>query len=298
METPLGKDHETTMNDLAAVSEAPTEAPDLTKQGEEILAEAEARLLALFMQPAGQTTDNWPPAWAASLALLRAARSTWKANGHNQRQSHDHLRLIRRQIQIQERVAAFLKPTAQLLANAAVELAACRLLLPGEPRAVEKGLASLENELRAGLEALRWLMSDLQTPPLLQELGLAATLTRYAQRFAECYGIRLSVSSPANLPRLPGTVELAVFRIIQEGLRNVAQHARASHVQITLARQDHGLVVEISDDGRGFAPTDLVDANGLIDMQEWAELLHGRLLITSAPGQGTRLTLRVPADVA
>lgn len=286
------------MNDLAAVSEAPTEAPDLTKQGEEILAEAEARLLALFMQPAGQTTGIWPPSWAASLALLRAARSAWKTNGHDHRQPQDHLRLIRRQEQIQERVAGSLKSTAQLLANAAVELAACRLLLPGEPHAVEKGLASLENELRAGLEALRWLVNDLQAPLLLQELGLAATLTRYAQRFSECHGVRMSVSSPVNLPRLPITVELAVFRVIQEGLRNVAQHARASHVQITLAREDHGLVVEISDDGRGFAPANLVDANGLIDMQEWAELLHGRLLITSALGQGTRLTLRVPADVA
>ena len=141
---------------------------------------------------------------------------------------------MRRQEQIQERIAASLKSTGQLLANAAVELAACRLLLRNEPLTVEKGLISLENELRASLEELRWLLSDLQTPPLLQELGLAATLTRYAQRFSDHYGIRVSINSAISLPRLPVTVELAIFRIIQEGLRNVARHARTGHALLAL----------------------------------------------------------------
>ena len=286
------------MKDLAAASAAPTEAPDLIKQGEQILAEAEARLLALFTQPDDQAEHSRLPSILPSLKLLRAARSAWCGDGHDRDKAQDHLRLVRRQEQIQERIAASLKSTGQLLANAAVELAACRLLLRNEPLTVERGLISLENELRASLEELRWLLSDLQTPPLLQELGLAATLTRYAQRFSDHYGIRVSINSAISLPRLPVTVELAIFRIIQEGLRNVARHARTGHALLALSSLDRYWIIQISDNGRGFAPGDLVDASGLIDMQEWAELLQARLQITSAPGQGTTLTLRVPTDVS
>ncbi len=284
------------MDNLAAAPPASVADEGLISQGGRILSEAEARLLLLLTQPADQPDGVPMPQIARTLELLHAARVAWRGEALDDSRPLDRLRQVRRQEQTQERIAASLKSIGQLLANAAVELAACRPLLRNDPQTVEKGLASLENELRAGLDELRWILSDLQAPPMLHEMGLAASVARYAQRFSDHYGIRLATNSLTNLPRLPATVELAIFRIIQEALRNVARHARASHALITLTSQQDQWVIQISDNGRGFVPQDLTDASGLIDMQEWAEILQARLHITSAPGQGTTLILHVPVS--
>jgi signal transduction histidine kinase len=101
---------------------------------------------------------------------------------------------------------------------------------------------------------------------------------------------------PERLPSLDDEAELALFRTLQEALANVARHAHARSVRISLVEQPGSLALVVEDDGRGF---DLGDSGnggrmGLVGMQERLGVLGGRLLLESAPGRGVRLVARVP----
>lgn len=140
-------------------------------------------------------------------------------------------------------------------------------------------------------------------PATLDTLGLVATIGSYADEFSRSTGI-------ATVLRLPEYVRLSrvgattVFRIVQEGLTNVARHAEADTVTINArkcmaASGDEGvLIVRLRDNGKGIAEGEQSrqDAFGLIGMQERAQHLGGSLVIRSRPGEGTRLTLRIPLD--
>jgi len=94
--------------------------------------------------------------------------------------------------------------------------------------------------------------------------------------------------------RAPGEIETACFRIVQEALSNVARHARARHVDVTLTEQDVAIEVTVRDDGIGFNVEQQRTGIGLVGMAERAELAGGRLDIESAPGEGTTLRARFP----
>jgi signal transduction histidine kinase len=98
------------------------------------------------------------------------------------------------------------------------------------------------------------------------------------------------------VPPLPAAVEAEAFRIAQEALSNALHHSGAARIAVRLMGQDGRLELEVSDDGRGFDPSDpLLRARrlGLTSMEERAAALGGRLDIRSAPGQGTRVMLSV-----
>jgi two-component system sensor histidine kinase UhpB len=89
--------------------------------------------------------------------------------------------------------------------------------------------------------------------------------------------------------------EIVIYRVAQEALSNVAQHASAGHVEVGLhGRNGHGLELVVRDDGRGFDPDATRDTLGLLGMAERARLVGGKLDVTSSPGGGTALTLQVP----
>ncbi|MFW5942620.1 MAG: sensor histidine kinase [Chloroflexota bacterium] len=130
----------------------------------------------------------------------------------------------------------------------------------------------------------------------LDDLGLEAALQRYVQDWRERNGIEADlVVVGIGEQRLPAPVETALYRIIQEGLTNVARHAQAQTVSILLERRNDRVRAIIEDDGVGFDPTQAAGADrlGLYGMQERAELLGGALTIESAPGQGTSVFAEV-----
>jgi signal transduction histidine kinase len=100
--------------------------------------------------------------------------------------------------------------------------------------------------------------------------------------------------------RLPPDLELAAYRIAQEALNNVVQHAQASQAQVEVRFEDQSLVLSVRDYGQGFEPPDLPDAMareghfGLMGIQERALLYGGRLTIRSTVGEGTAVTVRLP----
>jgi signal transduction histidine kinase len=98
--------------------------------------------------------------------------------------------------------------------------------------------------------------------------------------------------------RLPPEVEIALFRICQETMNNIARHARAESVLIQLGAEGDDIVIDIEDDGVGFDPAGPAKKDrphyGLLGIRERAELLGGRASVESAPGKGTRVEVRVP----
>lgn len=137
-------------------------------------------------------------------------------------------------------------------------------------------------------------------PALLDDLGLAAALRWYLKRYCERTAIRGEVDSNFDDDmRLPRKLETACFRISQEALTNVARHAEASQVRISLDRTEHEFRLSISDDGKGFdAAAVLASASaesfGLHGLEERAFGVGGRIEIQSRPGHGTQLTAHFP----
>ena len=137
-------------------------------------------------------------------------------------------------------------------------------------------------------------------PSVLEQLGIAAVLRSTGREFAERTGLSVRTACVALTARLPGDGGLALFRILQEALRNVERHARASRVTVRLTR--HGQVVRMSvrDDGVGFdaarpRPRSAASRGlGLLTMGERADSVGGALSVRSAPGRGTTIQAEVP----
>ncbi|NLE75208.1 MAG: hypothetical protein GX605_00470, partial [Chloroflexi bacterium] len=185
----------------------------------------------------------------------------------------------------------------QLLANAIAELDAALPLVEG-PSAVCTGLLGLRQELQTGLRQLRWLAAELEPPLTLDTLGLGPTLQTYAQQFTQQTGLPVRVSGLERLPSaLPSMVQLHVFRIVQEALRNAQRHAQATEAALTVREAVAGLELEISDNGQGFSERLPARGLGLIEMQDRAEAMGAALRVRSCPGRGARVTLGIPSSV-
>jgi two-component system sensor histidine kinase UhpB len=145
--------------------------------------------------------------------------------------------------------------------------------------------------------SIRRVMDDLR-PPMLDDFGLVATLHWYGAQFASWTGVAVMVQGEEPVPRLAAPVENALFRVVQEGLTNVAKHARATQVTVTVTADDGAVCLVVADDGVGFDPTPATTPNqqggwGLISMAERAEAVGGRFRIESWPRQGTRIIVEV-----
>lgn len=144
----------------------------------------------------------------------------------------------------------------------------------------------------ASLTRLRNL-STLLRPPQLDALGLEAALRWQAATLSRAASAQLQLDI-ATLPQRPGReVEQACFRIAQESLTNALRHASANQIVLSLHARDAQLALEVSDDGEGFDPHG-PRGLGLIIMRERAQGAGGSLRIDSAPGAGTRISLRLP----
>jgi two-component system sensor histidine kinase UhpB len=139
-------------------------------------------------------------------------------------------------------------------------------------------------------------------PSLLDHLGLASALAELARTFTHRTGIRVDCHLDLGTSTLDAEVELAVYRIVQESLTNVARHAGARRVVLTLRHTPHRAHVEVVDDGHGLLPvtggppTETVWGSGLRGMRERALLIGGHLTIADAPAGGVRVSLDLPVE--
>ncbi len=137
-------------------------------------------------------------------------------------------------------------------------------------------------------------------PGDLDMLGLATACQNLCKEMESRSSIAVKFVGPRRWPRLPATIEMNLFRIVQESLNNVEQHARARSVRLGLAFRNNTIVLNIRDDGHGFsAAARRVNKSkkrgiGLTNMRERAALLGGTFALVSAPNRGTTITVRVP----
>jgi two-component system, NarL family, sensor histidine kinase UhpB len=156
----------------------------------------------------------------------------------------------------------------------------------------EEELGEARQAVRRALDEVRRISSDLR-PEMLEHLGLVSALTELTTSFARVTGIVVDRQFATLLPTLAPEVELAIYRIAQESLTNVARHAQARRVVMALETGRDSVVLRVADDGRGFvgAPT---EHGGLRSMRERALLVDGALAIKPAPEGGVEVRLEVP----
>ncbi|MEV4790362.1 HAMP domain-containing sensor histidine kinase [Streptomyces tuirus] len=158
------------------------------------------------------------------------------------------------------------------------------------PPGLREEVRQVQETTRAGLDEVRRIARRLR-PGVLDELGLASALKSLATDFG---GPGLSVRHrlDADLPPLGREAELVLYRVAQEGLTNVARHARARHAEIVLRRAGPGVELCVRDDGHGTG--DAAEGAGIRGMRERALLVGAGLVLGPGPGGGTEVRLIVP----
>jgi two-component system sensor histidine kinase UhpB len=131
-------------------------------------------------------------------------------------------------------------------------------------------------------------------PTALDDHGLLPALATHLRRFASQTGIDTDLRTSGAATELEADQEIAVYRVAQEALANVARHAEASRVEVDLDTSGASLELRVRDDGRGFNTRGRRNGLGLGGMAERARLVGGELTIDSQPGRGTELVMRVP----
>ncbi|HYE25552.1 MAG TPA: GAF domain-containing sensor histidine kinase [Clostridia bacterium] len=148
------------------------------------------------------------------------------------------------------------------------------------------------------IDGIRRIIARL-SPLVLQELGLVAAIRKEAKDLARTAGVHARVAISDDIGRLAPEVEAAIYRVVQESLHNVAKHAQAKSVNIQMSREDGILTLTVEDDGVGISATASPSRRsfGLAGMRERVSTLGGTLKLSSRKGQGTRITVAVPAPI-
>jgi two-component system, NarL family, sensor histidine kinase UhpB len=162
---------------------------------------------------------------------------------------------------------------------------------PEQRRAVEE----TKRAVRQALEEVRRIARELR-PEMLEHLGLVSALTELSRKFSDHSGIPVERRFAERLPTLSDEAELAVYRVAQESLTNVARHAYASRVELALEPGADSVVLRVIDDGRGMAEARALNGNGgLRGMRERALLVSGALAVKPTRDGGVEVRLEVPA---
>ena len=175
-------------------------------------------------------------------------------------------------------------------------------VLLGLKRTADRAPAALREELHAVQETIRDCLDEVRMvarrlrPGVLEDLGLRSAVAALAGDFTAATRLPVDVAVDPRLPALGADRELVLYRIAQEGLTNVARHADATRVQMSLVGRPDGVELTIADDGRGFHPAG--EGAGIRGMRERAILVAATLSIESAPGSGTLLRLAIPVPAA
>jgi two-component system sensor histidine kinase DegS len=186
------------------------------------------------------------------------------------------------------------------LTDLGLRLDLCReLLSASESAALADELGQLRVDLTKVVTGIRELMAELRCPSF-EGLGIAGIIGTYARDYEERAGIRISTDlAQLGDGALDMEQKLAVFRIVQEALRNIRRHSGASRVVIRGEQDGSQIEMVVEDDGSGFNVLGVTSdyprrGMGLAGMRERAKAIGGEVGIDSQPGQGTRITLTVP----
>jgi signal transduction histidine kinase len=143
-------------------------------------------------------------------------------------------------------------------------------------------------------------LSMLLRPSMLDDLGLSPAVSWQTKEFSRRSGIPVDLTIEGEVDSVPDEVRTCLYRVVQEALTNVARHARARRIGVVIARIDGRVSAAIEDDGDGFSVLrpGRTHGLGLVGLKERVSELSGKVQITSAPGQGTRVYVQIPVEDA
>jgi signal transduction histidine kinase len=189
--------------------------------------------------------------------------------------------------------------TVQTLIALGQQVEMAERALPADPKRAAERLHRVRAMLAEAVEGVRRFSRDLR-PIYLEDLGFIPALEMLVREAGrpETLAVDLNTSGPVR--RLPPDMELAAYRIVQEALNNILQHAQASQAWVEVRFEAAELVLVVRDNGQGFDAPNMLDALarqghfGLMGIQERAWLFGGRLTVHSAPGKGSEVSVRLP----
>lgn len=251
--------------------------------------EEDGRLLTILSAQAGLAIEN-----AQLFDSQRRARLVAELQRERMRTLAD--RIVTAQEEERLRISRELHDEAgQALTSLKISLDLIRSGLPHGLDALRDRLADLADLTGSTMETLRNLAHDLR-PPGLDAFGLNVALEGLCHDFANRVNIHI-VYQGEELPPMPTTVALSMYRFAQEALTNIGKHADASKVEVKLSLMEKVVELRVTDDGKGFTyEPEFKNGSGvgLVSMQERIDLVGGTLEIATSPGQGTHLIARVP----
>ena len=229
-----------------------------------------------------------------SLAALQESEARLQVLAEQLRELSAHLETVREEEKA--RIAREVHDElGQMLTVLKLETSMCELAYAD----LDPGLRDRLNSMKRLIAQLFQLVRDVATalrPPIL-DAGIASAIEWQARRFEARTQIPCLVEVPDNLPVLPDSTAIGLFRILQESLTNVMRHAQAHTVELTLSLSDGVLCMTIADDGKGFDQTAERPASfGLVGMRERVLIMGGRLHLDSTLGEGTTLRIQIPLE--
>lgn len=157
-----------------------------------------------------------------------------------------------------------------------------------------KEIRDLRGMVKSSLSEVRRIIYDLR-PMALDDLGLIPTLSKYLKNFQEHSGMEITFRNLGKEERLPSTLEIAIFRFVQEAVQNAFKHANPREVQVKTEIKSTKITVIIKDDGKGFDQNEKKEgAFGLLGMKERVNMLKGEMTIDSKINKGTLIMLMIP----
>ncbi len=188
---------------------------------------------------------------------------------------------------------------AQSLTNLILQAEIVERLFDAEPARARTELGQLKTSANVTFQRVRDFIFALR-PMMLDDLGLLPTVRRYTQQFETVNKLPVTLNLNGDRALAP-YIEVTIFRAVQELMNNVAKHAHASRVQVTLDLNAEPIVVIVEDDGSGFDAAQVLararerGSSGLITLEKRVEMLGGNLNYQSATGRGTRVRVLIPA---
>jgi signal transduction histidine kinase len=187
---------------------------------------------------------------------------------------------------------------AQELMGINVRLATLKSVAGINSRSLDRNIALTQKMVTKSANIVHQFARELR-PTALDDLGLIPALTSFMKNFTAQTGVRTHLTAFAELEKISGSRRTVLYRVAQEALTNVARHAHASRVHVTISKEAKSVRMEIGDDGKSFKVESVLLARGrkrlgLLGMRERVEMLKGIFQIESAPGCGTKIIAQIP----
>ena len=187
---------------------------------------------------------------------------------------------------------------AQTLTGINVRLASLKTEAMADTKGLQKKITSTQRLVEKSVDIVHRFARELR-PTVLDDLGLIPALLAFMKSFTKRTGVRTHLTAFAALEQLDSTRRTVLFRVVQEALTNVARHAQASRVEVSIQKLPGCICMKIKDDGKSFQVQRVLQAKGnkhlgLLGMRERLEMIGGNFGVESAPGKGTIVQAQIP----